>query len=78
MTLMTVDLIMMILEIDLNDLFDPTDDDRNSGWSHTYNSCNNDDHNPQNAYYNGCTRCVMIACEIASVALGSCEVIFKE
>lgn len=46
-----------------------------AGLEHVYNSCNSNDERPQNAYYNGCPRCVKIACAIADRAVLDCNVV---
>ena len=62
------------INVDISDLFD-VDDGVLSGLEHIYNSCNSDDERPQNAYYNGCPRCVEIACAIADQAVLDCNVV---
>ena len=54
------------ISIDISDLFDA--DDWTGGTEHAYFSCKENDERPQNAYYNGCPRCVKIACAIADQA----------
>ena len=61
------------INVDISDLFDAND--WGGGSEHTYNSCNNNDERPQNAYYNGCPRCVKIACAIADQAVLDCNVV---
>lgn len=56
------------LKVDLSDIVDKYEDAL-SGEEHTYGSCNDDDRNwRENAYYNGCVRCVNIAIAIAEAA----------
>jgi len=42
---------------------------------HTYLICRNDDLYLENACFNGCPRCVEIACRIASEAVRYCNVV---
>ena len=47
--------------------------DHLGGCFHTYNSCT--DEGFENAYFNGCPRCTMIAAKIANCANNECDVI---
>lgn len=56
--------------VDISDI-----DDDEFYHEHSYFSCKEDDEHPQNAYYNGCPRCVKIACAIADQAVLDCNVV---
>lgn len=49
-----------------------------SGEFHTFDSCRDNDERPQNAYYNGCVRCVKLACAIADAATLQCDITLIE
>ena len=62
------------LYVDISEEFDEAEGEL-SGLEHTYFSCRDNDNRPQNAYYNGCPRCVKIACAIADRAILDCDVV---
>jgi hypothetical protein len=45
---------------------------------HTYNSCKDNDMVPQNAYYNGCPRCVALSIAIAEAAIQEFDIVYEE